>query len=159
MKIIIGIIITILMLGIIACTNKEEIKMSFSGKADEVKLMTLDPGHFHAALVQKNLYDQVSPKVFIYAPKGDDVSDHMKRIEGFNNRENNPTNWESQVYIGDDFFERMIADKSGNVMITSGNNMKKMEYIKATIDAGINVLADKPMCINNSDFKILLRSF
>lgn len=159
MKIIIWIILTILILGIIGCTNKEEIKMSFSDKTDEVKLMTLDPGHFHAALVQKNLYDQVSPKVFIYAPEGDDVSDHIKRIEGFNNRKENPTNWETQVYIGDDFFERMIAEKSGNVMITSGNNMKKMEYIKATIDAGINVLADKPMCINSSDFEILLKAF
>ena len=159
MKINTNLLFIILMLGVLMCTKKEEIKMSFSGAPHEVKLMTLDPGHFHAALVQKNQYNQVSPNVFVYAPEGEDALDHMKRIEGFNTRNDNPTIWETQVYIGDDYFEKMISEKPGNVMITSGNNMKKTEYIKATVDAGINVLADKPMCINKSDFELLLRSF
>ena len=33
----------------------------FSGAAGEVRLITLDPGHFHAALVQKTMYDRISP--------------------------------------------------------------------------------------------------
>ncbi len=40
----------------------------------KVKLMTVDPGHFHAALVQKIMYPQVSPDVHVYAPEGPDVS-------------------------------------------------------------------------------------
>ena len=32
-----------------------------------VKLITLDPGHFHAALVQKTMYPQVDPNVYVYA--------------------------------------------------------------------------------------------
>ena len=39
----------------------------------QVKLITVDPGHFHAALVQKRMYDQVSPDVHVYAPEGPDV--------------------------------------------------------------------------------------
>ncbi len=35
-----------------------------------VKLITLDPGHFHAALVQKSMYPQVDPTVFVYAKRG-----------------------------------------------------------------------------------------
>ena len=31
-----------------------------------VKLITLDPGHFHAALVQKSMYPQVDPTVYVY---------------------------------------------------------------------------------------------
>ena len=30
-------------------------------------LVTLDPGHFHAALVQKSMYPDVSPVVHVYA--------------------------------------------------------------------------------------------
>jgi len=35
-----------------------------------VRLITLDPGHFHAALVQKSMYPQVDPTVHVYAKKG-----------------------------------------------------------------------------------------
>ena len=51
--------------------KKEDSKSApFTGAKGEVKIMTLDPGHFHAALVQKNMYEQVSPEVYVYAPKG-----------------------------------------------------------------------------------------
>jgi len=74
-------------------TNDGEVRHMnmFTGKKNEVRLMTIDPGHFHAALVQKKMYDQVSPEVHIFAPEGPDVTDHMNRIEGFNARENAPT--------------------------------------------------------------------
>ena len=37
-----------------------------------VRLITLDPGHFHAALVQKEMYPGVDSLVYIYAPEGQD---------------------------------------------------------------------------------------
>ena len=52
----------------------------------EVKLITLDPGHFHAALVQKTMYPHVSPAVSVYAPPGNDLDQHLKRIESYNTR-------------------------------------------------------------------------
>ncbi len=133
--------------------------MRFTGLKGEVKIMTLDPGHFHAALVQKVMYDQVSPEVHIYAPVGTDVEDHLNRIDGFNTREENPTNWELKIYTGKDFLEKMLADQSGNVVVISGNNREKTEYIKACVDAGLNVLADKPMCIDKNEFELLKQSF
>ena len=138
---------------------KTEKKVRFTGAEGEVKLITLDPGHFHAALVQKNMYQQVYPEVFVYAPAGDDLNEHLKKIDAYNSRSDNPTKWNSFVYEGDDFFAKMIAEKKGNVMVTAGNNRKKTEYIKATIDAGINVLADKPMAINAANFEILKQAF
>lgn len=36
-------------------TEKQEGETMFTGVKNEVKLMTLDPGNFHAALVQKNM--------------------------------------------------------------------------------------------------------
>ncbi len=140
-------------------TQTEEKKNMFTGAKGEVKLMTLDPGHFHAALIQKVMYDEMNPVVHVYAPDGQDVDDHIKRIEGFNTRAENPTSWDLKVYKGDDFFEKMIAEKPGNVMNVSGNNAKKTEYIKATVDAGINVFSDKPMAINSADFALLEEAF
>jgi predicted dehydrogenase len=139
--------------------KKERAKMNFTGAEGEVKLMTLDPGHFHAALVQKTMYDQVWPVVHVYAPAGADVDDHLRRIEGFNSRAENPTNWQQKVYTGDDFLERMLAERPGNVVVISGNNKKKAEYIKACIQAGLNVFADKPLCIDGAGFELVQEAF
>lgn len=140
-------------------TETETTKAMFTGAKGEVKIMTLDPGHFHAALILKSMYDQVNPTVHVYAPDGADVEDHMKRINGFNTRAENPTSWESKIYKGDDFFEKMIQEKPGNVMNTAGNNAKKTEYILKTVEAGINVLADKPMVITPEAFPMLEKAF
>jgi len=146
-------------LFIAACTsgNKENTQ-EMESKAP-YQIMTLDPGHFHAALVQKMQLEDVDPTVYVYAPEGSDVQDHLSRIKGFNTRSENPTSWVEEVYTGPDFFEKMIQDKPGNIMVVSGNNAKKTEYIKKTVAAGINVLADKPMVISSDKFEMLKEAF
>ena len=124
-----------------------------------VKLITLDPGHFHAALVQKSMYNNVDSVVHVYAPEGNDVVLHLNRINGFNTRQENPTHWKEEVYYENDFFEKMLAEKAGNVVVLSGNNLKKAEYISKSLEAGFNVLADKPMIIESKDFEGLKKSF
>jgi predicted dehydrogenase len=125
----------------------------------QVRLLTVDPGHFHAALVQKTMYPQVSPDVRVYAPEGPDVQQHLNRITSYNTRADDPTSWNEIVYKGDDFFEKMLSEKAGNVVVLSGNNRKKVEYISRSIDAGLNVLADKPMIISPDDFSKLREAF
>jgi predicted dehydrogenase len=130
--------------------------------ADEsarVRLITLDPGHFHAALVQKFMYPEVDPEVHVYAPAGDDLQEHLKRIEGFNTRAADPTRWRERVFTGPDFLERMLSEKAGNVVVISGNNARKTDYIFRSIEAGLNVLADKPMAITPADFARLREAF
>lgn len=63
------------------------------------------------------------------------------------------------VYTGDDFLEKMLKDREGNVVVISGNNKKKTEYIKACVDEGLNVLADKPLTINAEGFRLLEEAF
>ncbi len=150
-------VISLAMITVNSC--KTEKKMKFTGAEGEVQLITLDPGHFHAALVQKNMYPQVNKVVHVYAPDGDELNEHLKKIEAYNHRADQPTSWEEIVYRGPDFLTKMLAEKKGNVMVTAGNNRKKTEYIKATIDAGINVLADKPMAINTQNFELLKQAF
>ena len=133
-----------------ACTQKKE---------ETVKLINLDPGHFHAALVQKQMYEQVDPEVFVYAPDGPELADYLKRVEGFNSRADEPTNWNLTVYRGDDFLEKMIQESPGQVVITSGNNALKTDYILKSVEAGLNVLADKPMVIFPGELSRLEKAF
>ena len=125
----------------------------------KVKLLTVDPGHFHAALVQKIMYPQVSPDVRVYAPEGPDVQQHLNRITSYNTRTAEPTAWNEIIYEGSDFFEKMLSENAGNVVVLSGNNGKKAEYITRSINAGLNVLADKPMIISPDDFPKLEGAF
>ena len=147
-----------------SCRNGSSTKQSFKadtqvGKDYPVRLITLDPGHFHAALVQKNMYPQVSPDVHVYAPDGPDLLQHLERIEAYNTRAEDPTSWNEIVYKGVDYLEKMLSEKAGNVVVLAGNNRMKAEYIKKSVDAGLNVLSDKPMIITPEDFPLLEKAF
>jgi len=147
-----------IMLTTMSCITKTD--NSTNGDAScEVRLITLDPGHFHAALIQKISYPNVCKDVYVYAPEGEDLQEHLKRIEGYNMRDDSPTSWNEIIYTGPDFFEKLLAEKKGNVMITAGNNGKKAKFLKAALSAGLNVLADKPMAINVDNFRTLQECF
>ena len=140
-------------------------RMTSSETSSEVRLITLAPGHFHAALVQKVMYPDVSPTVWVYAPAGPDLDEHLKRVAGYNNRSEHPTNWDEKLYTGEDFFAKMLAeqrregDERRSVVVIAGNNREKTDYILGSLNAGFHVLADKPMCIDAADFEKLRMSF
>lgn len=145
---------------VISCTDSEQNKsQSTNSDSSTVKLVTLDPGHFHAALVQKSMYPNVDSVVHVYAPEGPDVKLHLDKIDAYNSRTEDPTRWKEVVYKGSDFLEKMIAEKAGNVVIMAGNNQKKTEYILKSVEAGFNVLADKPMVIDRKNFELLKQAF
>jgi predicted dehydrogenase len=121
----------------------------------EVKLAIVAPGHYHAALVQKDMYPQVSPRVAVYAPLGPELLDYLNRVMLFNTRTANPTRWEPQIYTGPDFFERMLTDHAGNVAVFAGRNREKIGRIVRSLEAGYNVLADKPWIIRSADLAAL----
>ena len=125
--------------------------------ADEARLIVLDPGHFHAALVQKDMYAGLDPTVSVYAPMSPDVVDYLNRIALFNTRKENPTAWKIELHAGPGFFERMLAEHPGNVVVLAGRNRPKIDRIEASIDAGLNVLADKPWIIAARDLPRLER--
>jgi len=119
--------------------------------AAQVRLITVDPGHFHAALVQKEMYPGVSRRVSVYAPLGPDLAEHLKRVARFNLRPDNPTSWEMEVHCSQDFFPRMLKERPGNVVVLSGRNRRKIDWIVASVKAGLNVLADKPWVLASAD--------
>jgi predicted dehydrogenase len=121
----------------------------------DVRLMTVDPGHFHAALVQKEMYPGVSERVDVYAPTGSDLVEHLNRIAAFNKRSEQPTTWAVQVHAGPDFFQRMLRERPGNVVILSGRNRGKIAQIVESINAGLHVLADKPWILKSDDLPMV----
>ncbi len=133
--------------------------LNLTAATNEVRLITLDPGHFHAGLVQKSMYPQVGPTVYVYAPAGQDLNEHLKRVESFNTRASDPTHWDEKVYTGADYLDRMVKDRAGNVVVLAGNNAHKTEYIERAVAAGFNVLADKPMAITPANFAVLRQAF
>jgi len=121
------------------------------GSMKGVHLVTLDPGHFHAALVQKEMYPDVSKRVDVYAPLGADLVDHLNRVARFNERKDHPTSWELEVHAGPDSLARMLRERPGNVVVLSGRNQGKIDRIQACIGAGLNALVDKPWIIDAQD--------
>jgi predicted dehydrogenase len=120
-----------------------------------VRLMTLDPGHFHAALLQREMYPGVAPRVHVYAPLGFDLTEHLNRIVRFNLRPDSPTRWELEVHAGPNPLERMLHERPGNVVVISGRNRGKIDRIRASVEAGLSVLADKPWIISAEDLPAL----
>jgi len=128
-------------------------------RTDDIRLMTLDPGHFHAALIQKSMFEGVDTNVFVYAPEGNEVKAHLALIERYNSRSEDPTLWNQQVYTGADFLEKMLEEKPGDVVVLAGNNRKKTQYIHKSVENGLHVFSDKPMAITEKDFELLRDAF
>lgn len=129
------------------------------GEVAGYRLVVLDPGHFHASLLQKSDVPGIDDTVYVYAPPGDEVEQYLSAIGSYNTREENPTSWVTVPYIGDDYLRRMIADRKGDMVVISGNNMKKTKYIHEAVKAGYDVLADKPMAISREDFGLLVSAY
>lgn len=119
------------------------------------RLIVLDPGHFHATLLQKEMYPELDPRVSVYAPLSPDVVDYINRISLFNARAENPTHWELDVHTSDRPLEAMLKapGRAGGagIVVLSGRNGSKIDRIEASLKAGYNVLADKPWIIRSSD--------
>ena len=124
-----------------------------------ISLIVLDPGHFHASLVQKQMYEGVDKTVHVYAPEGPELNDYISRIESYNEREDSPTSWKLEVYAGEDFLDKLLKEKAGNLVVLAGNNQRKTEYIDACVKAGLNVYSDKPMAIDPADYELLVSIF
>src|SRR5688572_32919939 len=109
------------------CTLCTLCTLAVFGQMSDIRLMTVDPGHFHAALIQKEMYPGVDPRVHVYAPPGWDLDEHLKRVAAYNKRADRPTSWQTELHTSADFLPRMLKEKPGNAVIMSGRNRPKMD--------------------------------
>ncbi|CAF0824139.1 unnamed protein product [Didymodactylos carnosus] len=105
------------------------------------------------------MFPDIDNIVHVYAPQGNELQTHLALIEQYNNRVQNSTCWYEELYSGADFIDKMLEERKGNLVVLAGNNRQKIDYISKSIDAGLNVLADKPMIINRNGFRKLKQAF
>ncbi len=117
----------------------------------QYRLVTIDPGYFHAALIQKEALEDLADEAYVYAPLGPDLTAHLNRVALFNSRSENPTHWKLRVYAAPDWFERMLADRPGQIAVLSGRNNGKIGRMQTLAVAGLHALADKPWVIEAED--------
>ena len=115
------------------------------------RIVTLDPGHFHAALVHRESYPDVDDRVHVYGPLSSDLIEHLKRVARFNERAQDPTHWTLEVHTGPDALKRMATEKAGNVVVISGKNRPKLDAVQAAVGAGFHALVDKPWILASSE--------
>jgi|ERR1051325_9146383 predicted dehydrogenase len=120
--------------------------------APELRLVTLDPAHFHAAQFYSGALPGFSRDAWVYAPVGPDLAGYLTSVSQLSERSPKPDHWRFHVYAGSDYLDRMLSEKPGNVLAISGRNQRAIEYIEAGLRAGMHVLADKPWIIAARDF-------
>ncbi len=123
-----------------------------------MKLIVAEPGHFHAALLQKEMYPGLDTRVNVYAQMGADVIEYLHRITRFNARTENPTNWELDVHLSAKPMDEMVCGRAGDIVVFAGRNRGKIDRILQAIEAGFHVLADKPWIIESRDLPKLERA-
>jgi predicted dehydrogenase len=117
-----------------------------------IRLMTLAPGHFHAALVQKRMIPGVAARSFVYGPLDPDTVAHLDRLAAFNARPDDPTAWEVDLRAGANWLDRFTQEQPGNTVVLSGRNRPKIDLMTLAVSHGLNVLADKPWVVEFADF-------
>lgn len=124
-----------------------------------MQLIALDPGHFHASLVQQQMYPDIDSVIQVYAPEGPEVEQYLQRLAAYNKQGSPEVHWIPNVYTGSDYLQQLLLCAPGNIVILAGNNRLKPMYIRSGIGAGMHVLADKPMAIDAAGFASLQASF
>ena len=116
-----------------------------------MRLIVLDPGHFHATLLQKDMYPELASRVSVYAPLGPELLDYLNRVSLFNSRADNPTHWELDIHASGHSLDELLRDHPGDIVVFTGRNRGKIDRMLSTINAGLHVLADKPWIISSSE--------
>ena len=132
--------------------------LALMGADRELRLVTLDPAHFHAAQLNSGPLAGFSRDAFVYAPVGKDLAAYFNFISNLKARSSAPDHWRYHVYSGDDFFERMLKERRGDVVMLAGRNAKTIDYMGRLVEQGLHVLADKPWIIDAAKFPDLERA-
>lgn len=118
----------------------------------DLRMITVDPAHFHAAQLHLGPIPGFSRDAWVYAPVGKDLPAYLNFIANLNARSAQPDHWRHHIYMGAGFFERMLQERPGDVVVLAGRNAKTIDYISRSLAAGLHVLADKPWIIEPENF-------
>src|SRR4051794_36307547 len=105
-----------------------------AGAERELRLITVDPAHFHAAQLHIKPIAGFARDAWVYAPVGKDLIGYLNFIANLKTRIATPDYWRYHIYSGDDFFERVVKEHPGDVVMLSGRNSKTIDYVSRSVD-------------------------
>ena len=126
--------------------------LSLAASAADLRLVTVDPAHFHASQLHSGPLPGFSRDAYVYAPIGSDIAGYWLSVAGWTAQSIQPDFWRFHSYTGSDYMARFEADRPGDVHMLSGPNRRKIEYLEAGIALKMHALVDKPWIIEASDF-------
>jgi predicted dehydrogenase len=109
-----------------------------------LRVLVLDPGHFHAALSLRESHPSLADDVHVYARPGPGLTAFRAMIESFNTRPVRPTRWRLHCHESPDPLAALLAERPGDLVILAGKNDRKMAAIERLNAAGLMIFADKP---------------
>ncbi len=124
----------------------------FSGEAEGLRLIEVDPSHSHVSGLHRSMLPGVSETVHIYSPLSAELTAHLAAIGRYNTRAVNPTRWSVQLFAGPDYLAEMQGEKPGGIVVFSGRNHENIRYIEAALKGGQHVFGDKPWIIDSQAF-------
>jgi hypothetical protein len=97
---------------------------------DKHTLVVVNPGHFHAALTLRQPHPRLNDEVYVYSQAGPDLERFLDIVAAFNQRALRPTPWKLRVYRGEDYLQRLLAERPGRLAVVAGRNDLKMALIE-----------------------------
>jgi predicted dehydrogenase len=123
-----------------------------------LRVIVLDPGHFHAALSLRECHPGLADDVHVYAPEGPGLAAFCTMIESFNRRAANPTRWRLHCHHATDPLAALLHERLGDLVILAGKNDTKLAAIERLNDAGLMIFADKPWVTSETAIPTLTRA-
>ena len=91
----------------------------------------------------------VDATVHVYAEDGPELADYLHEDRELQRAARQPDRVARCKSMPAPIFSIASArSKAGDVVVIAGNNRRKTEFIMRAVDAGMHVLADKPMAID-----------
>src|ERR1043166_4326659 len=97
--------------------------------APELRLVTLDPAHFHAAQFYSGALPGFSRDAWVYAPLAPDLAGYLTSLSQLAGRGPEPDHRRFHVYAVSVYLVRILSEQPGNVLAISGRNQRAIEYI------------------------------
>ena len=82
----IGLISILFIVASCSFSKKQTMNKAEANDSCKIEVVVLDPGHFHASLLQKDALAVINDTIRIYAPEGIGVNQYLESIDSYNHR-------------------------------------------------------------------------
>ncbi|MGL4420922.1 MAG: putative oxidoreductase C-terminal domain-containing protein [Gemmataceae bacterium] len=116
-----------------------------------IRLMLVEPEHWHSILCQRVLLPGIRPRCYIYGTLNPMTVRHMAALEHYASTKITPTPWEPDYRLGPDPWARFLQEQPGNAVLLAGRNDTKLQQMGLCVQQALPVIADLPWILDLDD--------